>query len=103
MNERQYQAKLIKKLHAMFPGCFIQKNDPRLVQGVPDILILYKDHWAFLEVKISERAAKQPNQGYYIDMFDEMSFASMIYPENEEAVLNELQHAFGFARQARVS
>jgi len=103
MNEAQYQAKLIKKLYRMFPGCVIEKSDPRDRQGVPDILILYGPRWAKLEVKVSEKASRQPNQDYYVDLFNKMSYASMIYPENEEAVLNELQHALGSPREARVS
>lgn len=89
--ESEFQRELIKELTAMFPGCFIMKNDERLVQGIPDITILHENHWAILEVKASRDAAHRPNQDYYVDMFDDMSYAAFIYPENKKEVLNELQ------------
>jgi len=94
MLERDYQASLIKTLRRMFPGCFILKNDPSYLQGIPDLVILYKRQWAVLEVKASERAPQRPNQAYYVDLLDNMSFAAFIYPSNEETVLNALQRAF---------
>lgn len=89
--ERDFQAKLIKELRVMFKGCIIIKNDPNYIQGIPDLLILYNDRWAALEVKKSERASHRPNQEYYVDLMNEMSFASFIYPENKEEILYELQ------------
>jgi hypothetical protein len=53
-------------------------------------LILYRNKWATLEVKIDEDAEHQPNQDYYVGKMNEMSFSSFIFPENEEMVLNEL-------------
>ncbi len=98
-----YQAQLIKDLHALFPGCIILKNDTDYLQGLPDLLILYRNKWAMLEVKVSEDALEQPNQEYYIGLFNGMSFAAFIYPENEMDVLDELQHAFSTRRSARFS
>lgn len=98
MREVAYQSKLIRKLQSMFPGCFILKNDPSENQGIPDILILFGNQWAMLEVKISERFSVRPNQCYFIDIFDDMSFAAFIYPQNEEEVLDALQSTFGVSR-----
>lgn len=103
MQERQYQANLIRKLRRMFPGCTILKNDAEYLQGIPDLLILYHDKWAMLEVKTSATAPNQPNQEYYIREFRLLSFAAFIYPENEDEVLDELQRTFGSRRSARVS
>ncbi len=94
-SEAAYQTKLIKKLEDMFPGCYIVKNDASYTQGVPDLLILFKDRWAQLEVKLSENSPVQPNQSHYIDIFNGMSFASFIYPENEKQVLDDLRQALG--------
>lgn len=103
MSENRYQAKLIKKLEKMFPDCVVLKADSGHRQGIPDLLIFWHKHWASLEVKVSEFAPEQPNQGYYIDLFHKMSFAAVIYPENEEEVLSALQQAFEPPRRARVS
>lgn len=99
MKESAYQAKLIKKLERLFPGCIIDKNDPTYRQGTPDLVIYYGDKWAMLEVKASIDADERPNQRYYIERLNAMSFAAFIYPENEQEVLDGLQHAFGDCRQ----
>lgn len=101
--EREYQRELIKTLNEMFPGCLVLKNDSGYLQGIPDLSIFYHDKWAMLEVKASYDSAEQPNQGYYIELLDKMSFAAFIYPENEGEVLNALQLAFKSRRTARVS
>lgn len=103
MRESKYQADLIKTLRLLFPGCFILKNDTDYLQGVPDLLILWRDRWAMLEVKARMSSPVQPNQEYYVDMLDQMSFAAFICPQNEEEVLSELQQAFRSRRKARLS
>lgn len=90
--ESGFQDKLRDDLYKMFPGCMIFKMDQ--IQGIPDLLILYKDKWATLENKRSANATRQPNQEYYVDKMNEMSFSRFIYPENREDVLNDLRKAF---------
>lgn len=92
--ERDFQAKLIRELKEMFPGCMVLKNDSSYIQGIPDLLVLYKDHWATLEVKRALNASHRPNQEYYVDLMDEMSFSRFICPENKEEVLYELEQSF---------
>ena len=70
------------------------KTDPTYIQGIPDLLILFKNKWASLEVKKSISASKRPNQEYYVDKMNEMSFSKFICPENKEEVLDELRKAF---------
>ena len=94
MRESIFQAKLIKEIKERFPGCMVIKNDPNYIQGLPDLLILHKNQWAALESKRSSHASKRPNQEYYVDMMNKMSFSRFIYPENKEEVLNELQQTF---------
>lgn len=103
MLERDYQALLIKKIKRLLPGCVILKNDPAYLQGVPDLTILYRDRWAMLEVKTSKSARIRPNQSYYMEELDRMSYAAFIYPSNEEFVLDELQQALGARRTTRIS
>lgn len=100
MTENQYQSKLIKKIQKMFPGCIILKSDSSYRQGIPDLIILWELNWASLEVKPTASASRQPNQDYYVEQLDEMSFAAYIYPENEEEVLSALQQAFKSPRRA---
>lgn len=94
MRESKFQSELIKDLKRMFRGCIILKNDANYIQGFPDLTILYRDKWAVLECKRSANEKFQPNQEYYISQLDDMSFARVIYPENKEEVLDELQRAF---------
>lgn len=94
MRENEYQSGLKKRLKAMFPGCVVTKLDANDIQGIPDLLILYKDKWAILEAKRSADAPHRPNQDYYVSKLDNMSFSRFIFPENEEEVLNELYQAF---------
>lgn len=98
MRESEYQAELIKKLKKIFPGCVIFKGNAAETQGVPDLTILFHHRWAMLEVKTSATAPQQPNQDYWVDHFDDMSYAAFIYPSNEEEILNELQRTFGPGR-----
>lgn len=94
MLESKFQAKLIKEIKDRFPGCEVMKNDPNYKQGFPDLTILYKDKWAVLETKRGEKAKRQPNQEYYVDKLNNMSFSRFICPANKEEILNELQSTF---------
>lgn len=92
--ESDFQASLIKEIKERFPGSVVLKNDANYIQGFPDLLILKDDRWAALECKRSKDAVKQPNQSYYVDKLNGMSYASFICPENKENVLDELEQAF---------
>ena len=94
MLENKFQAKLIKEIKAMFEGCIVMKNDSSYIQGIPDLLVLYKDKWASLEVKKAKGANRQPNQEYYVDLMNKMSFSRFISPENKDEVLAELRNIF---------
>lgn len=94
MKESKFQSNLIKTLKEIFNGCLVMKTDPNYIQGIPDLLILYHDKWALLECKKSRNANHQPNQSFYVDLLNKMSFSRFIYPENEKEVLDELQRAF---------
>lgn len=96
MLENKFQAQLIKELKRMFEGCIVMKNDSSYIQGIPDLLVLYRDKWASLEVKKSAKARRQPNQEYYVDKMDQMGFARFICPENKDEVLDELYLYFTY-------
>lgn len=102
--ESKFQKDLRKKIEDIFPGCMILKNDPTHNQGIPDLLILYEDSWAALECKRHSKAKHQPNQDYYVNKMNKMSYASFIYPENEERVLNEMEQTLrSKSRRSRIS
>jgi len=93
VRENKFQADLIKEIKSILPGCIVMKNDPNYLQGIPDLLILYEGKWAALECKASSSSPRQPLQDYYINYMNKMSYASWIYPENKEDVLDELLQA----------
>ncbi len=95
MKESAFQHGLISEIKDMFPGAMVLKNDPGYIQGIPDLLVLYKDRWAALECKRTKGASHRPNQDYYVEKMNNMSYASFVCPENKEEVLNGLQEAFG--------
>ena len=73
--ESGFQDRLIESLKALFPGCMVFKMDQ--IQGLPDLLILYGEKWASLECKRSATAKKRPNQDYYVEKMNEMSYAAV--------------------------
>ena len=101
MLEKDYQRKLIAKLEEKFPGSIVIKNETK--QGFPDLTIFYEDRWALLECKRSEDADHRPNQDYWVERGNKMSFASFIYPENEGDVLRALEQTFRADRQTCIS
>jgi hypothetical protein len=94
MRESVFQEKLIRELKVLFPGCYIFKQDSSQYQGIPDLLVLYKKHWAMLECKESLTASKQPNQEWYVEVMNDMSFAAFICPENKKEIIDALQQSF---------
>ena len=89
MKESKFQSDLKKELKKIFPGCIITKLDSGDIQGIPDLLILYKDKWATLENKKSAKATHRPNQDYYVSKMNNMSFSRFIYPENKDTVISD--------------
>ena len=101
MRESVFQKQIKNELKIRFPGCYVYKTDAQQIQGSPDLLVLYKDKWAALEVKRNQKEAEKsergdghPNQGYRVRQMNEMSFAAYIFPENKEEVLDGLERLF---------
>lgn len=100
--ERAFQAELTAELRERFEGCYVLKGNSARQQGIPDWLILYDNKWAALEVKRkrpTSRSDFQPNQEYFINEMDKMSFAAFIYPENKDDILRELDIFFHTRRR----
>jgi len=43
MEEKEFQAKLIRDLKKRFPECEVIKNDSSYIQGICDLIVLYKN------------------------------------------------------------
>lgn len=93
MLESKFQKSMIDEIKKRLPGCIVMKNDSSYIQGIPDLTILYEDRWASLEVKKNAKAAHRPNQDYYVEKMNNMSFSAFIFPENSKEVLDDLEHA----------
>lgn len=100
--ESKFERDLIEELFEIFPGAVILKNDSAQMQGIPDRIILFGNRWAAFEVKAHRAAKHQQNQDYYIRLFNSMSFAAFVYPQNKEWFINELQQALRPGRRARL-
>ena len=92
--ENKFQKELMDEIRSEYPGCVIMKNDSGYIQGFPDWTILYEDKWAVLECKREANAKKQPNQEYYVDKLNGMSFSRIVYPENKDEVLKDISIHF---------
>ena len=90
--ESGFQDKLRDEIKQKYPDSLIFKMDQ--IQGIPDLLVLHKSKWASLECKKNATASHRPNQDYYVDKLNDMSFARFVYPENKDQVLEELDLYF---------
>ena len=90
--ESGFQDSLIKQIKKILPGSMVFKMDQ--IQVLPDLLVLYKDKWFSLECKRAANAKKQPNQEYYVNLMNEMSFSRFINPQNKDDILDELSKKF---------
>ena len=98
MLERDFQKNLIQELKERFPGCVVMKNDSSYIQGIPDLTVLYRDRWVVLELKRASGSSRRPNQSFYVEKLNEMSYAAYIHPGNKEQVLDEVQRSFEVGR-----
>lgn len=88
--ESVFQAKLIRELETEFPESVVFKTDPNYIQGFPDLLFLNDSFWAALEVKRATNSARQPNQEYWVQRLNFMSYSRFVSPGNLDDVLEEL-------------
>jgi len=102
MLESKFQSKLIKELKETFPDCIVLKNDSGYLQGIPDLLILNDDKWVALECKKDSNSSHRPNQDYYVQKMNEMSYAAFVSPENKQEVMNDIRSTFGTKGEACV-
>lgn len=94
MTESKFQSKLIKKIKERFPDCIVLKNDPDYLQGIPDLTVFHGERWATLECKKDPSSPHRPNQDYYVEKMNKMSFSAFIHPKNQEEVLDAMERSF---------
>ena len=92
--ESKFQKDFIDEAKERYPDCVVLKNDSSYIQGFPDWTLLYEDKWAVLEMKKERGAHKQPNQEYYVNKLDKMSFSRFVFPENRDEVFEDLDRFF---------
>lgn len=101
--ERDYKPELmarIKNRFSSFGEVRFQHNDPNAPasQGIPDLTVFIGPTWSLLETKRSAKSKKRPNQDWWIDFWSRTTFCSVIFPENEEEVLNALERSLAARR-----
>ena len=87
------QAAIIKELELQYPNAIVLKTDPSYIQGFPDLLFLQNNFWAALEVKGTKKSSYRPNQEYWVNRLNQLSFSKFIYPSNVDRVFDELDDA----------
>lgn len=91
--ESKFKSDLIKDILRQFPGAFVLKTYANQIQGIPDNIVIFGRHWAAFEAKRSQFSSHRPNQDYYINVLNQMSYATFVYPQNKEVFLEKLQQA----------
>ena len=91
--ETKFKKMFKKKLKRLYPECIIVEADPTYFWSVPDVYFFLGSFWAALEFKRTEGSSRRPNQEYWVEVLDKMSFARFVYPGVEEEVLSELEAA----------
>lgn len=90
--ERDFQRVLIQDIKKRFPTAIVKKNDASYIQGIPDLSVDIGPYSYHLEVKRSGTAPYRPNQEYYLAKYNSTGgWARTIYPENKEAILDEME------------
>lgn len=95
MLESRFKTNLRKEIEEEFPGAIVMHTNPVERRGSPDLVILYKDKWAALEGKQTNKSSKRPLQDYRVDEWNKMSFARFISKDNKKEVLDDLRLYFG--------
>lgn len=86
--EKQLQKKIKEYLEER--GAVVLKTNPGVLNptGIPDLLVLYKDRWAMVEVKSSPTAEFQVLQPEQLARFKDMNpgLVFVAFPENFDRV-----------------
>ena len=92
--ESKFQKDFIDEAKERNPGLSAWKKDASYIKAIQDWTLIYEDKWAVLEMKKERGAHKQPNQEYYVNKLDKMSFSRFVFPENRDEVFEDLDRFF---------
>ncbi len=93
MLENLFKKYVKKRIIDRFPNLDLDFITPTN-RSMPDMIIIAPIVWAALEFKRSEGASLRPNQDYHIMRLNEKGYATFVFPENVEEVLDELEILF---------
>ena len=95
MLEREFKRQAISRIRGRFPKLDLDFIDTKpFNRSMPDTFIIGPFVWAALEFKRSKDAPHRPNQDYHILRLNKKGYATFVYPENLEEVLNDLEVLF---------
>jgi hypothetical protein len=95
MLESEFKKQAKERIIERFPYLDLDFiNTKPFNRSMPDTFVIGPWTWAALEFKRSELAAQQANQDYHIERLNRKGYASFVFPENLEEVLNDLETVF---------
>lgn len=92
--ESKFKKDTIRRISRKFSKLDLDFIDTSMYRSVPDTFIIAPYVWAALEFKRSEDAPQRPNQNHHIERLNRKGYASFVFPENVEEVLNDLEVLF---------
>ncbi len=96
MLESEFKNQVKNRIRDRFPNLdldYIDTNSYNF-RSMTDLVVLGPVVWAALEFKRSEDAPHRPNQDYHIKRLRKKGYATFVYPENLEEVLDDLEILF---------
>lgn len=95
MLESEFKNYTKKRIMDRFPNLDLDFiNTKPYHRSMPDVFIIGPGVWAALEFKRFEDSDYRPNQEYNILRLNKKGYATFVFPENLEEVLDELEILF---------
>lgn len=92
--EAKVQKRLVKYLRDQ--GCYVLKTrpGPGIPVGCPDVIALHEGAWFAFECKAYKNSPYRPGQEATIKRLSKWSFVWVVYSENIDDVISELDQIF---------
>jgi hypothetical protein len=93
--ESEFKKQVKQRIRERFPNLDLDFiNTKPYNRSMPDTFVIGPWAWAALEFKRSALAAQQANQDYHIERLNRKGYATFVFPENLEEVLDDLEGVF---------